>query len=56
VKNEVVNVIIHNSNNMDHAPSVTSGCKLFTIIFNLHTLKINTVYFYINVSNTITAQ
>jgi len=35
---------------------VTSVRKLFTIIFNSHSLKINIVYFYINISNTITAQ
>lgn len=53
MKAEAVNVVIHNSNNMEHVPSVTSVRKLFTIIFNLRSLKINIVYFYINISNII---
>lgn len=48
-----VNLIIRDNNNMEHAPSVTSVHKLFTIIFKLHKLKLILFYYFcINNSNT----
>jgi len=44
-----VTLVIRGSYDFERAPSVTSVVKLLKFLFNLHRLKINIIYLYINI-------
>jgi len=44
-----VNLIIHDNDDMYHPFQVYAGCS--QLLFSSHRLKINIIYFYINISN-----
>ena len=44
-----VTLVIRDSYDIERAPFVTSVVKLLKFLFNLHRLKINIIYLYINI-------